>query len=347
VNASILGKSDEQVKNEYSEIVQRIRQLPGVIHVGYSAQGLLEGSERSSDINLRGYGRNDETTTDENWVTPELFTTLNVPLRAGRDFTEQDTGFSPKVAVVDEAFVKRHFGGDVDMALRGQFGLGDRPIQIVGVVPTIRATSIVSPPTRPFIYLPYDQTYSASGFNARVHPASFYIHTAGNADSISSSIVAIVHDIDLDLPILRLETMQDRVGDLEFETRLATRLAMLLGGLALLLAAVGLYSTLAFAVLQRTSEIGVRMALGADRFRIMEFIAKQAIWVLVCGTALGISLSWGGVRYLVSRDVLLRTIPVALFLVPFLLLLLIMISAIFVPARRASKLDPLVALRCE
>jgi putative ABC transport system permease protein len=347
VNASILGKNDEQVKNEYSEIVRRIGQLPGVIHVAYSAQGLLEGSERSSDINLPGYRGNDETTTDENWVTPEFFMTLNVPLRAGRGFTEQDTALAPKVAVVDQAFVKRYFGGDVDMALRGQFGLGDRQIQIVGIVPAIRATSIVRPPALPFLYLPYDQTYSASGFHAPVHPASFYIHTAGNAASISSSIAAIVHEIDLDLPILRLETMEDRVGDLEFETRLATRLAMLMGGLALLLAAIGLYSTLAFAVLQRTSEIGVRMALGADHIRIMELIAKQTTWVLVCGTALGISLSWWGVRYLVSRDVLLRTAPVALFLVPFLLLLLTMILAIFVPARRASKLDPLVALRCE
>ncbi len=178
VDASMLGQSDGQVRNQYAEITEAIRRQPGVRNVSYAAEGLIDNSEMGSNITVAGYSEEgNEPTPDENWVTSNFFSTLNIPLLVGRVFSEQDTATSQKVAIVDEAFVKHYFGGNVEKALGASFGCGGGnhvklDIEIVGIIPTIRATTLAALPSVPFIYLPYDQTYSATEPDPRNHPAS-------------------------------------------------------------------------------------------------------------------------------------------------------------------------------
>jgi putative ABC transport system permease protein len=353
VDASMLGKSDAQIKNEYAEITEAIRRQPGVRNVSYAAEGLLGNSEMGSNITVAGYSdQGNEPTLDENWVTPSLFSTLNIPLLIGRAFSEQDMATSQKVAIVDEAFVKHYFGGNVEKALGARFGFGggDRvklDIEIVGVIPTIRATTLAQPPSVPFIYLPYDQTYSPTEPDPRNHPASFYIDTSGDTHSLAATIRALVHSIDRNLPVTRLESMPEHLNAAMFETRMASALSAALGGLGLILAAIGLYGLLAFIVAQRTREIGIRIALGAHREHIAGLIAKRLTAIVSAGVLLGTFLAWGGVHLLASHDINLSRTPIWLFAATTVVLLVVMLAAAALPTRRAAKVDPVVALRYE
>jgi putative ABC transport system permease protein len=353
VDASMLGKSDAQVMNEYAEITQAILRQPGVGSVAYAAEGLIDNSEMGNDVTVSGYiEQGNEPTPSQNWITPNFFSTLSIPLIAGRVFSERDTGMSQKVAIVDAAFVKHYFNGDIEKALRGRFGFGggnhvNLNYQIVGVIPTILATGLAAPPSVPFIYLPYDQTYGATEPDPRNHAASFYINTAGDASALAAIVRALIHSIDRNLPVTRLETMQDHVNGVMFESRMSSALSVAMGGLALVLAAIGLYGLLAFVVTQRTHEIGIRMALGATREHIAGLVARRLAGLVSAGMLGGAFLAWAGVHLLASRDLNLAHTPVWLFLAAATLLLIVMVAAAGLPARRAAKVDPMVALRYE
>jgi putative ABC transport system permease protein len=353
VDASMLGQSDGQVKNQYAEITEAIRRQPGVRNVSYAAEGLIDNSEMGSNITVAGYSEEgNEPTPDENWVTSNFFSTLNIPLLVGRVFSEQDTATSQKVAIVDEAFVKHYFGGNAEKALGASFGCGGGnhvklDIEIVGIIPTIRATTLAALPSVPFIYLPYDQTYSATEPDPRNHPASFYIETAGDTNALAATVRALVHSIDRNLPVTRLETIHEHLDAVMFETRMASVLSVAMGGLALVLAAIGLYGLLAFVVAQRTREIGIRMALGANREHIAGLVVKRLAGLVSAGVLLGAFLAWAGVHLLASHDINLSHTPIWLFAATTVLLLFVMFAAAGLPARRAAKVDPMVALRYE
>ncbi|MBZ5654980.1 MAG: ABC transporter permease [Acidobacteriia bacterium] len=353
VDASVLGKSGPQVRNEYAEMTQAIRQQPGVRNVAYLAEGLIDNSGMGNNVTVAGYSeKGDEPHVSVNWMTPSFLSTMNIPLLAGRIFTAQDSGASPKVAIVDEAFVKCYFAGDVEKALRGRFGFGSGnhvplDIQIVGVIPTIRATSLQAAPPIPFVYLSYDQTYSATEPDPSNHPASFYISTAGDAGALAASVRSLIHARDRNLPVTRLETMEEHLNGVIVETRMASGLSVAMGGLALLLAAIGLYGLLAFIVTQRTREIGIRMALGANREQIARVVAKRLARLVSAGILLGGLLAWAGVHVLATRDANLADTPIWLFSAVTALLLTVMFLAAVLPARRAARVDPMVALRYE
>jgi putative ABC transport system permease protein len=347
------GKSVAQVRNEYASIVDGIRRQPGVSSVAYSAEGLIQGDEMGDNITLVGSSAgNDETSPDQDWTTANFFSTIKVPLLAGREFSEQDTVTSPKVAIVDEAFVRHYYGGEVEKALRGQFVFGGpsrgKPeIQIVGVIPTIRATSVTSAPGVPFLYLPYEQSFSTDGSDRRNHPASFYISTTGDPVQLVSTVRSLVRDIDRNLPITGLGTMEEHIHGTIFEQQMVSTLSIVMGGLALVLAAIGLYSLLAFIVTQRTHEIGIRMALGAHRHHVFGLIAKRVGWLMVAGLGLGSLAGWAGLRVLASRDASLAHPPVWLFGITGIVLMGLMLLAAALPARRAASIDPMRALRSE
>jgi len=353
VDASALGKSGAQVRNEYKSILEGIRSRQGVYSIAYAAEGLVSGNEMGSNITLAGYaGGDSEPTPDQNWITPGFFSTIRVPLIAGREFTEQDTATSPKVAVIDEAFVKYYFGGAVKKALRGHFGFGGGSqvkldIQIVGVIPTIRATSLTSEPGVPFIYLPYDQTYSQEGHDNRSHPASFYISTNTDPTLLVNTVRSLVHNVDAHLPVTGLETMEEHLNGAMFETRMISMLSVAMGGLALALAAIGLYSLLAFVVAQRTHEIGLRIALGAHRQHVSGLVARQVSWLIIPGLSAGSLLGWASLRVLASLDAALHYAPVWLFALMGIGLTVVMILAALPAALRAASIHPMSALRSE
>ncbi|MFZ0859061.1 MAG: ABC transporter permease [Candidatus Sulfotelmatobacter sp.] len=346
------GKPGAQVRNEYASILDGIRRQPGVYSVAYAAAGLLNGDEMGDTVTVPGHATNwDEPNPDQNWISPGFFSTLKIPLLAGREFSEQDTATSQKVAIVDEAFVRHYLGGDVGQALRAQFDFsgrtGAKHIQIVGVVPTIRATSVTSAPGVPFLYLPYDQTYSADDSDRRNHPASFYLSTSRDPVQLVSTVRSLVRDIDRNLPITGLGTMEEHLNGVLFAKQMVSTLSIVMGGLALVLAALGLYSLLAFVVTQRTHEIGIRMALGAHRHHVFGLVAKRVGWLLLGGLGAGSLAGWAGLRILASRDASLAHPPAWLFGITGVVLMGLMVLAAALPARRAASIDPMRALRSE
>ncbi|HYK35119.1 ABC transporter permease [Alloacidobacterium sp.] len=352
VDSSALGKTGEQTQNDYASIHDGILRQPGVRSVVYAREGLITGDESGSNITVADYvaGDNDPT-PDNNWVSAGFFSTMQVPLLAGREFTDGDIATSQRVAIVDEAFVKHYFQGDLQKALRGQFafGAGDNikpDIQIVGVIPTIHALNLDTPPSVPFIYLPYAQTSAAGGHYSRSRPATFFVRTSGDPAQLTGAVRVIVHGIDHNLPVTRLETMREHIDGAMSQTRLMSLLTLVMGGLALTLAAIGLYGVLAFAVAQRTREIGIRIAMGADKSNISVLVLRQVGMLAIAGLAAGSALSWAAVG-LLQHSGGLHPAPIWLQLLADFVLVLVMLAAGYLPARRAASVDPMEALRAE
>jgi putative ABC transport system permease protein len=352
VDASALGKNDPQVKEEYETLQREILREPGVHSVTYAMNGLLTGNSHGGNITVKGYANNENNSnTNRDETSPGYFSTMQIPLLAGREFTAEDTLTSPKVAIVDETFVKHYFGGDVQKALGQEFGLGSgnvkTDIQIVGVVPSIRALKLENVSKLPYYYLPFDQSYSANGKPSGSHPASFYVRTSGDPALLAGTLHTLLRRLDQDLPMPDFETMDERISNSIFETTLMALLASVMGGLALTLAAIGLYGVLAFAVGQRTREIGIRMALGADKGSISKLVLRQVSVLVAGGLVAGLILAWGAFKALRSKDLNLFGAPVWLYCVAGFSLILVMLAASYLPARRASRVDPMKALRAE
>ena len=347
VDASALSKPNPQVKNEYEAIESELRRLPGTTGISYASTGLLDG-ESGSDVTVRGYtetGR--RLLPDRAWVTPGFLPTLRIPLLAGRNFTERDSETSQKVAIVDENFVKHFFGGDIHAALDGQMAWGGgahvKPdIEIVGVIPAVRSASLTHYPNRPLVYLPYAQSWS----NSRSHSATYYLRSTANPAELATAIRASVQHVDRDLPIVGLETMQEKVDDSIFQQRLMAMLASMMGALALLLTAVGLYGVLAYAVVQRTQEIAIRIALGAGKQSISRMLLRRMMVLVGAGVLAGIPLAWFGSRFLASVAKLTGN-ATWIFLGSAALLFIVCGLAALLPVRRAMSVDPIQALRAE
>ena len=250
---------------------------------------------------------------------------------------------------MDEAFVKRYFDGNVQAALAGSLGFGsgkDTDIQIVGVIPVIHALSLDSLPSKPFLYLPYDQSYKLDATHS-THNAVFYLRSSSDAGQLPNAVRSVVHQVDPNLPVNGLETMDDHLSGSIFVIRLMTGLAIGIGGLALLLAAIGLYGVLSFSVAQRTKEIGIRMALGASRENISALVVWQVGYLITAGLVAGAGLGWLAVRLLRSEIQNLQRSPLWLFGGTALGLIVVMLVAGYIPARRASSVEPMEALRAE
>ncbi|WP_158750272.1 ABC transporter permease [Acidobacterium sp. S8] len=352
IDASALGKNDTQVREEYETLTSKILHEPGVQRVVYAGNGLMTGNESGSNVTVAGYkDTRDEPVPDNDNASAGFFSTMQIPLLAGREFNAQDTLTSPKVAIVDEKFVKHYFGGDAQKALRGQFGFGSgdvkTDIQIVGVIPTISAIRLSDPTSQPFIYLPYAQSFSKDGSAKGSHPANFYVRTSGDPAALAGTLHPLLHRLDPDLPMPDFETMNEHINGTIFETKLMALLASSMGALALALAAIGLYGVLAFAVAQRTREIGIRMALGAGKSNISTLVLRQVSLVVTGGLFAGALLGWGAIRLLIGKTENVHTAPLWVHLLTAFVLVAAMFLASYLPARRAASVDPMEALRAE
>ncbi|HEX8711520.1 MAG TPA: ADOP family duplicated permease [Terracidiphilus sp.] len=344
------GRNSEQFQSDLAGIDAALQGQSGVSSVAYSANGLISGWTSGGNITVAGYSasRADQITPDRDWVSPSFFSTMQIPLLVGRTFTSADTQAAEKVAIVDQAFVRHFFRGNMEAALGGQFGFGGgdnvkTDIQIIGVTLTVRATSLTSAPPVPFFYLPYAQHYGSHPSS----PASFYVRTVYDPSRLAVAARSIVHRTDPALILSNLQTMQQHLSDLTYGARLVTMLSLLMGALALLLAAIGLQGLLMLAVAQRTREFGIRIALGADRTSIFAVVLALLCRVAVPGVAAGVLVGWAGVRELLHHDADLVQTPVTIFLAAGALLVAVMALAAFMPARHAVSVDPMQALRTE
>src|SRR5215472_3590739 len=332
------GYDAPRAKIFQDELIQRIRALPGVEAAAYArVVPLSYGSFSSTPIAVDGYEPSVAgESTDElyNEVSPEYFATMRIPLISGREFTRADDENAPRVAIVNQTMVARYW--------RGQNPIGQRLqvkgiwVQVVGVVKDSKYYSLEETP-RPFFYVPLRQYF--------VIEPDIHIRTTQPLQSVQSGLLREVRALDPNLALYEMITLQEQVNRSTSEQLVAVTLVALFGGLALLLASIGLYGVMSYAVSQSTRELGLRMALGAGTSNVLRLVLSRGLLLTTTGITIGMALALlltrllGNLLYQVSpRD------PLA-FAAAFGVMALASVGACLLPAWRATRTDPIRALR--
>jgi len=334
----------EQIRAFYSSLLERVQRLPGVQHAG-AVSGLPlsgQGGSGTTTIDTQSVPLENRTPeADRRTATPDYFKAMGISLVRGRYFETRDTEGTPGVAIVDESLAQTYWPNQDPIGKRVHFGGPESKapwLSVVGVVQHVRNRTLEAR-SRVELYIPEDQ----QPFNGM----TLAIRTAGNPLSLVPTIQREVTAIDPDLPIYRVLTMNEVMGDSLQRRRLALTLLAGFAGLALLLAAIGIYGVTSYVVAQRRTEIGVRMALGANRAQVLGMIMRNGMTTIAIGLALGVVLSLTLTRLMSG---LLFSVhasdPLALTGASFVLIVAALV-AIFIPARRATRVNPMSALRYE
>jgi predicted permease len=338
-----------QIADLYQRMLERIKAIPGVRSASLSPQALLSTNGTITSVVVQGRAERPEDNTDSldgagiPWqceVGPEYFETVGMTILRGRGITAHDDEQAPRVAVINETFARYYFGDENPIGRRfGQGHENSGEIEIVGVAKDAKYKSLREPALRTY-YVPYFQ------YSNRWRATTFQIRTAADPTGVIAAVRQAAHEVDANLPIFNIKTLAEQVDESLAQERLIGAVSSFFGLLALLLAAVGLYGVMAYAVNQRLHEIGVRMALGAQRGAILRMVLRQGMKLVLIGAGFGIAASFAVTRVIASLlfDVT-PTDPLTFIGAP-ILLLIVAIAACLVPARRATKIDPLVALRC-
>jgi len=334
--------TDDEKAQFYRNLVERLRVVPGVESVtllenrlgsGWSDNNVfaIDGVEPTGSFAQIGVRSND--------VGADYLHTLGIRLLQGRDILDSDTRTGPKVAVVNATFAQRFFPKGDPL---GHHVGGTKPenqFTIVGVAVDNKYTGVDEKP-RPMVFFAYCQARSISDMQVEVH-------TAGNPEALIPSIRGVLHDVDPNLPMQKPMTQRAQFDESFAQARMFARLAMFFGLIAVLLVATGLYGTLAYRVSRRTSEIGVRMALGAQRAGVLWMILRESLLIGVAGVIVGVPLAVGGAKLMRTMLFGVGTGDVVSFVCALGGVTLVALVASAVPARRAASVDPIVALRYE
>ena len=348
------GYGDEQIATLYQRVCERIEAIPGVRSATISEFAALSGSGRNGPTYVEGRAplpRNENNVFQQR-VRWNYLQTMDIPLLAGRGFTPQDDERAPKVAVINQTMARRFFGDENPLGKRFGFGRAENSnqIEIVGVARDSRYLR----PRRdipPIAYLPFPQV--------SLGMTTFTVRTAGDPTQMTAAIRAGVRDVDKDLPLFGVKTQTEQMDQSLAQERFFPKLTSFFGLLALLLASIGLYGVMSYAVAQRTHEIGIRMTLGATQENILRRVVGQGMLLAGIGVVIGLAAAFALTRLITSNatydltrfisDFLygVRATDPLTFAAVALLLLLVALLACYLPARRATKVDPMVALRCE
>jgi predicted permease len=343
VSPVLNGYQDARSMVLFGRIEEALAGIPGVTSVTAARVPLLAGDNWGNDVQVEGFksGPDVDNGSRFNAVGTKYFGTMGVALRTGREFTEADLDGAPKVAIVNEAFARKFNLGKEAIGKRMAVGGGSElDIEIVGLVPDIKYSD-VKDAVPPVFYLPYRQQSELGGL-------VFYIRTAdGAAPGVLRAVPGAIAGLDPDLPVEDLKTMTQQVRENVFLDRMIGTLSSAFAALATLLAAVGLYGVLAYTVAQRTREIGVRMALGASGTSVRAMVLRQVGMLTLIGGVIGMAGAFGLGRAASSLLFGLKGHDPLVFTLSAALLTLVALGAGFVPALRASRVDPMHALRYE
>jgi predicted permease len=321
------------------QLLDRVRELPGVDAASY-AQRLPLGFGGSSDMAVRvdGYSPqpNEEMTVYYNRVSSDYLKTLGIRLVAGREFGDRDIAGSTDVVVINETLARRYFSGRDPIG--GRIRAGARTLEVVGIARDGKYASISETP-RAYMYLPLAQWYRPD--------VVLQVKTHGDPGSMVAALHAAVRKLDPDVPLFDVRTIADHLAIMVFLQRMVASLLGAFGMLALVLATVGLYAVIAAIAVQRTAEIGMRMALGARTGDIMRLILRQGLAMTGIGIAIGLAVAFGVTRFFSSLLVGVSATDAFSFGATTLLLLTVALLATVLPARRAATIEPLAALRGE
>jgi predicted permease len=342
ISPALNGYNTEQSVALFERVEDELKAIPGVTGVTAGSVPLLAGNNWGNSVRVQGFEAGPDTDTGSrfNQIAPDYFRTVGVPLLAGREFTRADAKPHAKVAIVNEAFAKKfNLGREAVGKRMGQNEGTALDIEIVGLVPNAKYSEVkqVIPPQ---FFIPYRQA-ERMGF------ITFYVRTSLDAGQLLSTIQPVLAKLDPNLPVENLRTMPQQINESVFLDRMMSTMSASFAVLATLLAAVGLYGVLAYTVAQRTREIGLRMALGAGRPVVRGMVLKQVAWMTLIGGIVGLTGAIGLGRAAKSLLFEMEGYDPTVLVASAILLTFVALGAGFVPAQRASRIDPMRALRYE
>jgi predicted permease len=339
VDARLAGKKGPDVPDTYRRLLDELRSVPGASVTASAVRPVSDNYYFIDSVNQVG----DKSLSDDhrirvafNNVAPRFFGTLGIPLIAGRDFDERDSLAAPRVVIVSERMV-RHFDGN---PVGQRIGRGPAAREIVGIVKDIRYANVKDAP-REVLYFPMFQAPSIS------YSPTFEIRYAGAASELLQSVREAVSRTDPGLTMFRVKTLEAQTQESLSRERLLAMLTSYIGGFAVLLACIGLYGLMSYGVTQRTAELGLRMALGAQPAAVRWLVVRAAAATVLAGVLVGLVGSVAAVRLVESQLFGVQPDDPLALATATLLLLTMACAAAYLPARRASRIDPLTALRHE
>ena len=344
VEPTLSGAKPEQVSSYYRQLMDRLRAVPGVTSASLAVMPLLDGNEWDNWVTIEGYTARPDERPDVHmqFLTPDFFDTMKIPLLRGRDFTAQDDKGAPKVGIVNAKLAKRYFV-NADPIGR-HIGMGNDPgtktdIQIIAIAGDTKYEDMRTPVPEE-LYLPYPQQDFTLGMNV-------YLRTRGNPADMFATVREAARQVDPNVPMYDMRTLTEQVDNSLVTERLMAMLSAVFGGLATVLAAMGLYGVMAYVVARRTREIGIRMALGANRGSVVWLVMREVLLLAAVGVVIGLTSAWGLTRLVESQLFEVRpSDPVTLALATIGIATVAMLAG-YVPARRATGIDPTQALRFE
>ena len=339
LNPALNGYEDDQITMLYGQIRERLAALPGVRSVGMSRTAFLSGSTSTSSVYAEGREVMDDNSTHMMTVSPGFFETLEIPLLAGRVLDPRDNDAGPDVAVINDAAAKHFFTGQDPLGTRFGFALEDAGnVTVVGIVGDVKYTNVrdEEPPT---IYLPYTQRNSNS--------MTFEVKTAGDPEGLVASVREAIRLVDPNLPLINVTTQAKQIEQRLSQERFFALSYLLFGCLALLLASIGLFGLASYNVVRRTNEIGIRMALGAQRWDVTRMVLGESLVLVALGIGIGLAAAMAAGRLVSS--LLFGLAPTDGLTIASAALLMVFVGGLagYLPARRASRVDPIVALHYE
>ena len=331
----------QQVRSFYSRLVEEVQSLPGVRAAAVSNSLPPDDTEFSSDFTIEGTTHQEAQIAYFTKVSPDYFRSLGIALRTGRFFNQADSTNAPQVALINETFQRRFFSSEDPIGRRLNLGSDREPDwnQFVGVVRDVKYNGLADE-VQPAIYLAAEQSPARN--------MSLIIKTdVPDPLSLTGAVRNQIGRLDSGLPVTRVTTMDQRLANAMAQPRFRTAVIALFAAVALILACVGIYGVISYSVTQRTQEIGIRMALGARKGNVLKLVIGQALRLALAGTALGLTASLGVTRLMASLLFGVKPTDPATYVVTAVLLAGTALAAAYLPARRATKVDPLVALRYE
>ena len=347
IDPRIAGYKQDQLIPLYQSLLDRLNALPGVRVASLSLYSPMSGDGWGGQISVQGYfpPRNEQADCQWVWVGPRYVETEGMTLLLGRDLGPGDTKGAPQVAVVNESFAQRYLAGQNPIGHRFSMGVPAKTYEteIVGVVKNFKFND-PREDYGPIAFLPLAQVEGPASYAANVE-----IRTTADPTSIASSVRRAIQDLDKNLPVTGINTLGEQVYERLHKENLIARLSSFFGILALLLACIGLYGLLAYRVARRTNEIGIRMALGAGQRQVLWMVLRESLALVGVGVALGLAMAFAATRFISSQFELYGVKPAdpATMAAATIALAAVAVFAGYIPARRATKVDPMVALRYE
>ncbi len=334
--------ADEQEQAAYfKEVLSRLNHSPGVTAAGAVLSLPLTGAEESTDLFIEGRPRpafEERPNADYTIVTPEYFRAFQIPLLKGRQFSDRDDKDAPAVIMINEALARRYWPDQEPIGQRLTVGFEKEPRQIIGVIGNVKQTTL-NAEARPTMYMPHLQRPTGG--------MTIVLRANGDPASLSQLARTQIHSVDPGIPVNNIRTMNEVFSSSIAQQRFAMLLVGVFGVLALVLATIGIYGVVSYSVTQRTHEIGVRMALGAQRTDVLRLILQHGMLVSLLGVFVGVAASFGLTRVMASLLFGVTPTDASIFVTVAFGILAIGTIATYLPAWRATRVDPLIALRYE